>query len=232
MIVLSRYGQKHALGHWMTSFIDGYLVRLQRGEMPSKGGCIRDEQPTDRQRTRNDLQGLDESNTAAAAQAYFTTPSTNNPVLKSAAVHFQAGSIGPRFGQMSSSSSSATSGFTPPSLNTITPPGGVNIHLEHQGSTPDMLDFSSHLDYGGAQQGLFYQMPEMSTQGIPMSGTGYVHDGSGMDTGSFGSIYKTGQQDMRSTDMLEGQPTLEEIFSEGANLGYADDASKIVWGGT
>jgi len=212
----------------MSSFLDGYLARLQRGEKIPSNECIRDK-PLERQKVRTEASPIgptssDEADaTAAAATAYFTAPSHTARMGPTAQKHHNAATGVPsQYGRFSNSSnSSATSGFTPPSMNTVTPPGGANLRLDQLSeTTPDMLDFTAHLDYGETMaQGAFYQLPGMDTQGMSQVG---------MDMGTYDSGQKYGQ-----TRIVQGSSdkTLEEIFMEQAQAGFAEDASRIIWGG-
>jgi len=229
--VLNRYGQKHPLGHWMSSFLDSYSARLQRDEESTGAGHMPEVNAAGRQRMRVDLQNPHENNPIAAPQVHIAPPtaSRNLPLSATASLYFQA-AIG--MDQMTNPSSySAGSGFAPPNLSTHTSTAGINSHMGHAGWTPDMLDLSSYLDYSAASQRTFGKIPGPAAPAMPMKGSGYVYNGQ-IEAGPYGTTLGSAQQNMWSTIIPEGQPTLEEIFGGAGHSRYAVDPSKGDWRGT
>lgn len=225
--VLNRYGQKHPLGHWMSSFLDSYLARLQRDEETSGMGYMWEGDAPERQRIRVGLQSCHDSNPIAAPEVHIAAPTASSdlPLSATASLHFQA-AIG--MDHMTSSLSySADSGFALPSPSTFTPTARISSNMGNAGWTPDMLALSSYLDHSATSQETFGKISGPTTPAMSVERSGYIHHGR-IEAEPYGTSPGSVQQNMWSTIMPEGHPTLEEIFGGAAHSSYDVNPSGLI----
>jgi hypothetical protein len=271
--VLNRYGQKHQLGTMMSRFLDSYLAGIQSGKHDmSTTKCIGESiQETKIARTTND--GVDEAATVAAAQMYYTAPqsfgNSTAPLDRLAQItadQAQRKASGSSAGYCASSSS----GITPPMLSSATPPSGITSGSSHQGSatcasissssgapTPDVLDWTTQMDYtaagqvsSGAQFGTSQQQRQQqqqqqhpptvnllgSTSGSEICWQPVLgQPPQGMDAGMHEGMQQMGMglgmsvQGSGSHPPKMGVRSMDLQEMEMRNFAWTDDGSQIVW---
>ena len=173
----------------------------------------------ERQRIRVGLQSCHDSNPIAEPELHIAAPAArrNLPLSATASLHFQA-AIGMDH-MISALSYSAGSGFALPSPSTFTPTARISSNMGNAGWTPDMLALSSYLDHSAASQETFGKISGPTAPAMSVEGSVYIHLGR-IEAEPYGTSSRSVQQNMWSTIVPEGEPTLEETFGGAAHSSY------------